>query len=114
MRRQRSERGAAALEMLGVAPLVILAALIALQFGVAGWTVVSTGQAAKDAARAASVGQDPRNAAEGALPGSMRATNVVGGRIADGYRYSVTVRVPSVVPFSIGSVTRTVDMPDIR
>lgn len=44
----------------------------------------------------------------------MRATNVVGGRIADGYRYSVTVRVPSVVPFSIGSVTRTVDMPDIR
>lgn len=68
MRRQRSERGAAALEMLGVAPLVILAALIALQFGVAGWTVVSTGQAAKDAARAASVGQDPGTPQRGPFP----------------------------------------------
>ncbi|GGL39730.1 pilus assembly protein TadE [Phycicoccus endophyticus] len=114
MRARRRERGAAALEMLGVAPLIVFAALVALQFGVAGWTVVSTAEAAKNAARAASLGQDPRAAADGALPGAMDATTVVGGRTDDGYRYSVTVPVPTVLPFSVGSVTRTVDMPDIR
>ena len=33
----RDERGAAALEVAGVAPLVIFGALVALQFGVAVW-----------------------------------------------------------------------------
>lgn len=111
---QRSERGAAALEAMGVAPLVIFAALIALQFGVAGWTIVSAGQAARDGARAYSLGNDPRTAAEGALPGVMEVAGDGGQLQNDGYTYSVTVKVPSVVAINLGSVTRQATMPVIQ
>ena len=33
---------------------------------------------------------------------------------ADGYTYSVTVKVPTVVKIDIGSVTRSVTMPVIK
>ena len=110
----RDERGAAALEVAGVAPLVILGALVALQFGVAGWTIVSTHEAARDGARAYSLGGDPRAAAEGALPGIMQVAGDGGTLSADGYTYSVTVKVPTVVKLDIGSVTRSVTMPVIK
>jgi hypothetical protein len=110
----RRERGAAALEVAGVAPLVIFAALVALQFGVAGWTIVSTHEAARDGARAYSLGGDPRAAAEGALPGIMTVGGGGGTLSGDGYTYTVTVKVPSVVKLDLGSVTRSVTMPVIR
>ena len=112
--RARDERGAAALEVAGVAPLVIFAALVALQFGVAGWTIVSTHEAARDGARAYSLGGDPRAAAEGALPGIMTVGGGGGTLSGDGYTYTVTVKVPSVVKLDLGSVTRSVTMPVIR
>ena len=111
---RRSERGAAALEVAGVAPLVIFAALVALQFGVAGWTIVSTSQAARDGARAYSLGDDPRTAAEGALPGVMEIGGDGGSLSAEGYTYTVTVAVPSVVKIDLGSVTRSATMPVIE
>ena len=107
------ERGAAALEFVGVLPLLIFAMLVALQFGVAGWAVVSTGEAARAAARAATLGQDPNAAAQGALPGVLSGT-VSGHAVAEGRRYSVTVKVPTLLPFDVGSVTRTADLPDIK
>lgn len=110
----RRERGAAALEVAGVAPLVIFGALVALQFGVAGWTIVSTHEAARDGARAYSLGADPRAAAEGALPGIMRVGDGGGTLSAGGYTYTVTVKVPSVISVDIGSVTRSVTMPVIK
>ena len=112
--RLRDERGAAALEVAGVAPLIIFAALVALQFGVAGWTIVATNEAARDGARAYSLGGDPRAAAEGALPGIMQVAGDGGALSADGYRYTVTVRVPTVVNLDIGAVTRSVTMPVIK
>lgn len=111
---RRRERGAAALEVAGVAPLVIFGALVALQFGVAGWTIVSTHEAARDGARAYSLGADPRAAAEGALPGIMTVGGDAGTVSGDGYTYSVTVKVPSVVKIDLGSVTRSVTMPVIK
>lgn len=112
--RLRVERGAAALEVAGVAPLVILGALVALQFGVAGWTIVSTHEAARDGARAYSLGADPRAAAEGALPGIMRVGDGGGTLSAGGYTYTVTVKVPTVIKLDLGSVTRSVTMPVIK
>jgi hypothetical protein len=109
-----AERGAAALEVAGVAPLVILGALVALQFGVAGWTIVSTHEAARDGARAYSLGGDPRAAAEGALPGIMTVGDGGGALSGDGYTYTVTVKVPTVITLDLGSVTRSVTMPVIR
>lgn len=111
---RRREAGAAALEFAGIVPLVIIGALVALQFGVVGWVMVSTNQAARDAARAASLGRDPAAAAQVSLPGSLVGA-VSGGPVGGGYRYTVKVTVPSLVPgVSVGSVSRTVDMPDLR
>ena len=83
-------------------------------FGVAGWTVVSTSQAARDGARAYSLGEDPRAAAEGALPGVMEIGGDGGSLSAEGYTYTVTVSVPSVVKIDLGSVTRSATMPVIE
>lgn len=107
------DRGAAALEFVGVLPLLLLAALVALQFGIVGWTVVSANQAARDAARAATLGRDPRAAAQAALPGTLEAV-VSGGPGGSSHRYTITVPIPSVIGVSLGSVSRTVEMPGIR
>ncbi|PID52831.1 MAG: pilus assembly protein TadE [Micrococcales bacterium] len=111
---QWSERGAAALETIGLLPVIILAGLIALQFGIAGWTVVSTSQAARDAARAASLERDPVFAAEEALPGILTAQSVRREPEPGSHRYTVEVEVPSVVLLELGSVRRTAEMPGVK
>lgn len=108
----RRERGTAALEFVGTFPFLLLAGLIALQFGLVGWAAVSTNDAARAAARAASLGQNPQVAATRALPGGLSPVSVTGSRIGEGYRYTVTVKAPGIVPlFDLGTVSRTVDMP---
>jgi len=110
---RRSERGAAALETASLMPILILSALIALQVGVVGWAVSATGQAARDAARAASLGQDPGVAADRALPGILDVDSVSTSRPGDGRRVTVTVEVPSIVGLKIGEVSRTSEMPAV-
>lgn len=112
--RRRQERGAAALETVGLMPILILSALIVLQIGVAGWTVSATGQAARDAARAASLGQDAGSAAKASLPGSLTAASVAVSRPTDGRRVTVAVEVPSFVGFDLGEVSRTAEMPAVH
>lgn len=108
----RRERGTAALEFIGMFPFLLLAGLVALQFGLVGWVAVSTTDAARAAARAASLGQNPQLAAARALPGGLSPLSVTGLHIGSGYRYTVTVKAPSIVPlFDLGTVSRTVDMP---
>ncbi|MFT3875679.1 MAG: TadE/TadG family type IV pilus assembly protein [Propioniciclava sp.] len=109
------ERGTAALEFVAGAPILMLVGAIALQFGLVGWTALSTHDAARAAARAASLGHSPQAAAAGALPGGLSPVSVTGSRVGDGYSYTVTVSVPSIVPiFNLGHVSRTVDMPAYR
>ncbi len=105
------ERGAAALEVVGTLPLLLLSAMIALQMGLVGWTVVETGQAAQAGARAVSLERDPASAVTNSLAGSLTPSVSSGARTAGGVRYTVEVKIPTVVPFSLGSVTRSVDMP---
>ncbi|WEV77353.1 TadE/TadG family type IV pilus assembly protein [Janibacter cremeus] len=107
------ERGAAALEVAGTLPILLLSALIALQVGVVGWTVVETADAARAGARAHSVGVDPKEAVRGSLGGMLEPMASSSGTRTpgEGYRYTVEVEIPTVVPFSLGSVTRSVEMP---
>lgn len=105
------ERGTAALEVAGTVPVLLLSMMVALQIGVAGWTVVETGEAAQAGARAKSTGDNPTVAVRESLGGMLEPTTSVGELTGDGYRYTVEVEVPTVVPFSLGSVTRSVEMP---
>lgn len=107
-----SEGGAAGLEFVGVLPVLLLSMLAALQFGVAGWTVVATGEAARDGARALTVGHDPQAAARSALPGSLSPVSQSGSYTPDGYRHTVRVRIPSVLPgVDLPVVVRSAEMP---
>lgn len=107
------ERGAAALEVIGTLPILLLSAMAAFQLGVVGWTVVETGQAAEAGARAKSVNVDPKLAVRESLGGVLEPKASSSGALTpgQGYRYTVEVEIPTVMPFSIGSVTRSVDMP---
>ena len=109
------ERGSAALEVVGTLPVLLLSALVALQIGVVGWTVAEAGEAAKAGARAKSVGVDPEDAVRESLGGMLepKASSFGSQTPGEGYRYTVEVEVPTVLPFSIGSVTRSVEMPVI-
>ncbi|MFV0407030.1 MAG: TadE/TadG family type IV pilus assembly protein [Propioniciclava sp.] len=109
-----SDRGSAAIEVVGTVPSLLLAGLVALQFGLLGWAAVSTQDAAEAAARAASLQQDPVTAAHGALPKGLTPVEVTGDLDDGGFSYTVIVETPSVIPFlDLGHMSRTVDMPAI-
>ncbi len=111
-RARRGERGSAALEFIATFPILLFAGLVALQLGLIGWATVSTNDAARAAARAAALGNDPQAAAQGALPGGLRVEQVTGGPSGQGYTYTVTVQTPRLIPmFDFGTVSRTADMP---
>jgi pilus assembly protein CpaE len=93
--RTESERGQAAVELLGVLPAVLLAALAAWQIVLAGHTLWLAGNAARVAARAEAVGRDPLAAARTALPEHLRRGAIVRDR--GGGRVDVRVRLPIVV-----------------
>ena len=113
----RRDRGIASLELIGVLPTLLLCAILAFQVGLAGWGMASTVQAARAAARAASLGHGhagATQAAQDALPGALVAEAVTGSCYAEACAYSVTVRVPSAFgQFDLGTITRTVEMPKI-
>jgi hypothetical protein len=90
-----SESGQASVEFLGVLPAVLLAALAAWQFAIAGHALWAAGNAARVAARADAVGADPRPAARQALPAYLRRGLRVDG--GDGRAIAVRLRVPFVL-----------------
>jgi pilus assembly protein CpaE len=90
--RRDSQRGQASIELLGVLPAVLLAALAAWQFALAGHAAWLAGNAARVAARAEAVGRDPGRAARDALPAHLRRGSIV--RRRGGERIDVRVRVP--------------------
>ena len=64
----RDTRGQAAVEVLAVVPALLVAGLVAWQLVVAGHAAWLAAGAARVAARADLVGEDPKRAAESALP----------------------------------------------
>jgi pilus assembly protein CpaE len=89
-----SERGQASVEFLGILPAALLVVLVGWQLLLAGQATWLAGNAARVAARAQAVGDDPAGAARGALPSYLRRHVEV---TADGRRGRVEVRVR--VPF---------------
>jgi hypothetical protein len=78
-----------------VAPLVVLAALLAWQVVLTGHTLWLCAHAARAAARAEIVGESPRRAALAALPRSLERGLTV-RRLEDG-RVRVGLRLPLLV-----------------
>jgi hypothetical protein len=89
-----SERGQAAAELVAIVPVAIVVALLIGQLLVAGWALVSAGEAARAGARAEHVGADPAAAARTALPDALGAAEVSS---RDG-RVEVRVRAPALLP----------------
>ncbi len=110
-RSRRREKGLASIELIAMAPLLFTVALVITQIGIAGWTMVSAGDAARHAARAASMGEDPYSAAEGSLPSGLHPERVEGSPSLGTVSYTVTVRVPSISIIDVGTVSRTAVMP---
>ncbi|GIL35658.1 pilus assembly protein [Phycicoccus jejuensis] len=111
---RRRERGTASLEFVALAPFVLLVGFMVWQLAVGAWAATSANEAARAAARAASLGQDPGSAAARALPDGLRRHTLVGGRSGDGFRYTVRVEVPTFSAIGLDPVSRTVEMPAER
>ncbi len=84
------ERGQAAVEFVVLLPIIVLLALAGWQAVIVGQAVWMSGAAARAAARASALDEDPRAAARSVLPGSLAH----GVRVKVGAVGSVTVHVP--------------------
>jgi hypothetical protein len=115
--RLRSERGQVAIEMLGTTGLLILAALVAWQLALAGWSAVGAANAARTAARAYSRTGDAAGAKslgekslDDAFLGTGSSVNVSGSSDAHA---DVVVSIPIIVPGISSPITipASADMP---
>ena len=95
MSRTRSESGQASVEAVAVAPVVVLAALVAWQLVLTGHTLWLCANAARVAARAELAGESPRHAARSALPRSLERGLTVAHLREGGVR--VALRLPLLV-----------------
>ncbi len=105
----RRERGQTTLEFAVLVPVLLLVGLYVFQAAVAMWTMTSTNEATRQAARAYSLGQDPATAAAQALPGSLGVAGIE--TTGPGHGVRLTVQVPRVAPMPTLRVTREVVMP---
>ena len=92
----RAQDGQAAVELVALLPLVALVAAVLWQLALAGHATWAAGAAARAAARAQAIGNDPGHAARSALPSDLRrGLRIFAG--GDG-AISVHVRIPAVTP----------------
>lgn len=108
-RSRRLERGQASIEFVGLVPVVLTFMLIALQLMALAYTAHGASQAARDAARAYSLGQSPEDAARRSLPGSVGF--VSSSTFGPHHGVRVVVQAPSFYVLSDGRITREVVMP---
>jgi hypothetical protein len=113
----RCERGQVALEMLGTTGLLLIAALVAWQLALAGWSAVGAANAARTAARAysktgdaSSAQQLGQKALDDDFLGAGSSVHISGTTDA---RADVSVRIPLIVPGirSPISIPASADMP---
>lgn len=90
----RRTDGQASAELLAIVPLALIAFLALAQAVLAGWALLSAGEAARAAARAVHVGSPPAPAARRALPALLLPGDV---RERDG-SITVRLRAPGVIP----------------
>jgi hypothetical protein len=89
-----ANRGQASAELVAVVPLVLLAALAVGQLAVAGWALVTAGEAARAGARAAELGTDAVAAARAAVPEPLEPAEIH----TEGAEVRVRVDAPALVP----------------
>jgi hypothetical protein len=89
------ERGQATVEMVALLPLLVVLGFAVWQAAVAGQAMWLAGSAARAAARAEALGDDPAPAARAALPPRLEQGLRVSAR--EGGGVDVTVRIPAVV-----------------
>jgi hypothetical protein len=92
---RRDERGSASVELLGMLPWLLLAALVVWQILLLAWTATSASNAARTGSRVEGRGGDGQRAAVDSLSGGL--SNEAKVRI-EGDRARVEVRVPIIVP----------------
>ncbi|MFF7728215.1 TadE/TadG family type IV pilus assembly protein [Streptomyces sp. NPDC008001] len=113
-RTARGDRGQAAVEFIGMLPLLVLLGLALVQIGLAAYTVEQAGTGARAAARAASRPGSAgcRTVGGAAMSGwiAKRAEVVCRARPGE-VTATVTVRIPSIIVFDLGSTTKSVTMP---
>jgi hypothetical protein len=108
---RRDERGTSTLEVAGLAPLVLMITLAVLYAGFALYGITATQTAARQAARAASLDEDPYAAADAALPGWLEpdvSTYPVAG---SGVGVRVRTDLPDFLPGTDLVVSREAVMP---
>lgn len=103
------DEGSASLEAAALLPVLAVVVTLLLQGAAALWTISAANSAARQAARAASLGQDPLAAAEGALLGGLRLEAVETYGPDSGVRIHVSVPRVSVLPRI--SISRSAEMP---
>jgi len=111
--RRRGQRGTSTLEVAGLAPMLLLVLIVMLYAGFALYGVSATQTAARHAARAASLGQDPVSAARAALPGWLEpeVSTAPAGSSGDGTAVRVRTDLPGFLPGTDLTVTREAVMP---
>jgi hypothetical protein len=107
----RDERGTSTLEVAGVAPVVLFVTLALLYAGFALYGITATQTAARQAARAASLGDDPAAAADAALPGWLEPDVSTYGVGSSGSGVRVRTNLPDFIPGTDLAVTREAVMP---
>jgi hypothetical protein len=91
---RRAERGQASVELLAGIPALVIAAAVAVQLLIVGYSLTIADGAAEAGAAAAAAGLDGGGAAREALPGWARARSTVR---SDGGRVRVELRPPAPV-----------------
>ncbi len=114
-RRVRGEGGWLSLEFVGMSFFLFLTLMALVQVAAATFTIAQANGAARAAARAATLnhGAGGRAAAADAVSAALRdGLQAVGGSTGDGQHWSVTLRVPKVLPrLPDWTVTREATMP---
>lgn len=93
--RAGSQRGSASVELIGLLPILVLAALGAWQLLLWTYTATAAENAARSASRAESLGRDGPAAAQDSMSSWLRrgaSTDM------DGTRATVTIKVPILFP----------------
>jgi pilus assembly protein CpaE len=93
----RRSAGQASIELIGMLPLLLLAALAGWQLLLGAFTATSAQDAARTASRAASLGQDPAAAAQRAISSYLRS-GTTATIDSNGETVTVRVKVPIVFP----------------
>lgn len=107
--RRSRQRGSAALEAAVLIPLAMGVLVVIVQIFAMAYASHGVSQAARDGARAYSLGQSPQSAAAASLPSGVSLVSV--STFGPDHGVTVTARAPSIVVITDRTISRSVTMP---